>query len=644
MRIRHYPAAAMSMAFSVLVWVGSAHSQGLGETVYAQQCSGCHDVIASRAPNKDALSRMSVNRIIRSLDFGTMMNLAYRLDRIEREAVAEYLGVVGEDRSPPPSAYCDDRTVTIRESVNWHWNGWSPAATNTRFQAEPNLNINQVRGLELKWAFGFDGDVNAFAPPAVLGDQLFVGSAGGSIYALNAKTGCIQWHFQAAGPVRTAMVVAPWQPVEDEEVEVSIFNQRSVDAENAASDVSVDEIEVEHVLFFGDQSGGFYAVGAENGELLWRKRPEIHETTKLTGAPLVYQDVVYVPVASWEESRPLNPNYECCTFRGSVVAYRIQDGTRLWKSYLVLEEPRIIGETDIGVPIWGPSGAGTWSSPTLDEKRGLIYATTGNNYTGMTAHTDSVVALWPDTGEIAWSKQLTAGDEANLYCLRQAEGCPGADYDFGSSAILETLPDGRDVLVVGQKSGMVYALDPDNQGARLWTARVGRGGVNGGVQWGMASDGRNVYAAISDLERRARTTAGAFDPRPTGVDPNTGGGLTALRLIDGRLAWYARSASCNPAQVVCSPAQPAAVTAIPGVVFSGSIDGHLRAFSTGDGRVLWDYDTARVYNTVNGIPGQGGSLDGDGAVVADGMLYTTSGYGRNGGMPGNVLLAFGPRN
>jgi polyvinyl alcohol dehydrogenase (cytochrome) len=373
--------------------------------------------------------------------------------------------------------------------------------------------------LTLKWAFAFEGDVNAFAPPAVLGEQMFVGSAGGSIFALHAKSGCIQWHFQADGPVRTAMVVAPLAAGgrSADGVAVAGLGTGAGSAGGAGSATA-------HVLFFGDQSGGFYAVGAESGELLWRARPETHESTKLTGTPLVHDGVVYVPVASWEESRPLNPRYECCTFRGSLVAYRISDGTQIFKSLLVLEEPRVTGETDIGVPIRGPSGAGTWSAPTLDVERRLIYVTTGNNYTGMTAHTDAVVALHLDTGEIEWSRQLTAGDESNLYCMRRAGGCPGADYDFGASAILERLSDGRDVLVVGQKSGIVYALDPDDRGNVLWEARVGEGGVNGGVQWGMASDGQNVYAAVSDLARRPRAGADAFDPRPNDVDPTKGGG------------------------------------------------------------------------------------------------------------------------
>jgi polyvinyl alcohol dehydrogenase (cytochrome) len=617
MKVVYRQAAALAFGCAVL-GASEIQAQPTGEAIYAARCAGCHDAPPggdSRAPPKDALRQMSVARIIRTMDFGTMMSLTYMLDRAERQAVASYLGVAGEDRDPPASAYCADRTVRVPRQPLAAWNGWSPDASNTRFQtaAAAGLSPGQVPTLELKWAFAFAGDVNAFAPPAVLDEQLFVGSAGGSIHALQAKTGCIQWHYQADGPVRTAMLVAPLEGANDR-----------------------------HALLFGDQAGEFYAVEAQSGKLLWRHRPEVHESTKLTGAPVAHEGIVYVPVASWEESRPLNPEYECCTFRGSIVALRIADGERLWKSYLVTEEPEVTGSTEQGVKQWGPSGAGTWSAPTLDRERRLLYVTTGNNYTGMTAHSDAVVALRLDTGAIAWSSQLTPGDEFNLYCSR-GEGCPGKDYDIGASALLEGLPGGRQMLLVGQKSGIVFGLDPQRAGEIVWQARVGEGGINGGVLWGLASDGENVYAAVSDLARRARTDGVPFDWRPTGVDPTKGGGLTALRIRDGAKVWYAAPAACDSSRPVCSPAQPAAVTAIPGVVFSGAVDGHLRAFATADGSVLWDFDTAREFSTVNGASGRGGSIDGAGSVIAGGMLYTTSGYSRNGGMPGNVLLAFGPR-
>ena len=284
----------------------------------------------------------------------------------------------------------------------------------------------------------------------------------------------------------------------------------------------------------------------------------------------------------------------------------------------------------------GAVRCGRVGSPTLDAKRGLLYVTTGDNFSSpATAMSDAILALDVKSGRIVWSRQVTPGDVFSGACT--ATNCPGPDFDFGSSALLEKLPGGRDVLLAGQKSGTVYALDPDRKGQILWQARAGKGGTNGGVQWGMASDGQKLYVAVSDLVRRG--TAGQAVQVGLPPDPTQGGGLTALRIENGEKAWYAAPASCG-SRSPCSPAQPQAVTAIPGVVFSGSVDGHLRAFNTEDGRVIWDFDTVRDYQTVNGVRARGGSLDGAGPVIAGGTLFVNSGYARNGGLAGNVLLAF----
>jgi polyvinyl alcohol dehydrogenase (cytochrome) len=321
-----------------------------------------------------------------------------------------------------------------------------------------------------------------------------------------------------------------------------------------------------------------------------------------------------------------------------VTALRAKDGTQVWKTYTIREMPKQIEKGPGSVGTWGPSGAGVWGSPTLDAKRGLLYVTTGDNFSSpATDLSDSVLALELKTGRIVWSKQLTPGDIFSGACT--GGGCPGPDHDFGSSVLIEKLPNGRDVLLAGQKSGVVYALDPDRKGAILWQTRVGKGGTNGGVQWGMASDGQKVYAAVSDLVRKA--PPGTIIQVGLPPDPTQGGGLTALRISDGEKVWYAAPQPCGPIPG-CSPSQPAAVTAIPGVVFSGSDDGHLRAFATEDGRVLWDFNTVRDYDTVNGVRGKGGSLDGAGPVLVGGMLFVNSGYARNGGIAGNVLLAFAP--
>jgi polyvinyl alcohol dehydrogenase (cytochrome) len=608
----------LGLACSVITFAQSGGPKAAGEAVYKQRCASCHEQTNSRIPPRSTLNQMPARRILSTLDFGVMMTVAYPMTRDEREAVAAYLGTEARSVSFPTSAYCKDRSVTISAKPKASWNGWSPGADNARFQpAEAaGLNSNQVGTLKLKWAFGFEGDVTAFSQPTVIDNQVFVGSAGGVIYALHGDTGCLQWIFQANGPVRSSVLAVP---------------QGS-----------------RHSLLFGDQAGWFYSLEAETGKLLWKKKVEQHDAARLTATPVAYNGIVFVPVASWEETRSLDPHYACCTFRGSVVALRIRDGNQVWKSYLVPPAKRT-GQTRLGTPQLGPSGVGVWAAPTLDAKRGVMYIATGDNYSSPATNlSDAIVALEIATGRVLWSKQTIPGDAYNSSCGTDKQNCPnedGPDYDFGSSAILTRIPGGRDILLAGQKSGMVYALDPENKGTLLWSVRIASAspkiGSNVGVQWGMSTDGENVYAATASSGRTSPKDP--LDTRRYILDPLQGGGLTAFAVRDGAKVWYAPPIVCTPsAPSGCSPTQSAAVTSIPGVVFSASMDGHLRAYSAEDGRVVWDFDTAREFETVNGIKAKGGSIDGPGPVVADGMVFVNSGYSRFGGLPGNVLLALAP--
>jgi polyvinyl alcohol dehydrogenase (cytochrome) len=583
-----------------------------GEAVYQKRCAGCHEQNNARIPPRHALQQMPSGRILRALDSGAMMAIAFTMHRDERIAVASYLGTNAPVAVPLASAFCADRTLKLAATAKSSWNGWSPGSGNSRFQSADaaGLSLDQVRRLKLKWAFGFEGDVTAFAPPTVIDGQVFVGSAAGLIHAMRAQTGCLQWVYQANGPVRSSIVVVP-------------FGRQ-------------------HALLFGDMTGWFYALQAETGKLLWKVHIETHDSTRLTGAPVAYNETVYVPVASWEETRASDPEYPCCTFRGSVVALRIRDGAQLWKTYMT-KAPSETGKNTQGTAQFGPSGVGIWSAPTVDAKRGVLYVATGDNYSSPATDTsDAVMALNLATGCIVWSKQITTGDAYNGSCRGDRVNCPaqsGPDFDFASSAILISAPDGRDVLLAGQKSGIVYALDPAKKGEIVWQTRVGKGGTNGGVQWGMATDGQRVYASVSDVGSTRQTNA--FDTRRFTLDPTQGGGVTALHVADGSRNWHVSPVPCpagTPAG--CSPAQPGAITEIPGVVFATSMDGHVRAHSAEDGRLLWDFDTAREFDTVNHVPAHGGSIDGPGAVVAGGMVFINSGYPRNGGLPGNVLLAF----
>jgi polyvinyl alcohol dehydrogenase (cytochrome) len=586
-----------------------------GSEVYQKRCASCHDQAGSRAPSKDALQKLSSARIMRTLDFGLMMAVAYPIKREEREAVANYLGTKVEEAPLPASAFCSANVSILSGPANDSWAGWSPSTSNARYQTAEGAGLaaGQVRRLKLKWAIGFPGDVTAFAAPTVVKGTLFVGSASGVVEAVDARTGCTHWVFQATGPVRAAILPVP-----------------------SGADTS---------LVLTDLIGWAYALDAKSGKLLWKKRIDEHEAARLTGSSVALNGIVYIPAASWEETRSLDPQYACCTFRGSVSALRVRDGSLVWKTYLV-DAPQKTGMNSAGSVQSGPSGAPVWSAPTIDTKRGVLYVATGDNYSvPATPTSDAVMALDLKSGRIVWTSQVLANDAYTSACRSKGVNCPppnGPDFDFGSSAILVRAPNGKEILVAGQKSGLVYAFDPDAKGKILWQTRVGQGGLNGGVQWGMATDGQKVYAAVSDVHAVMNTTG------PVGgatFDPVQGGGLTALHLEDGSKAWFAPSHPCEPPRPGCSPGQSAALTLIPGVVFSPALDGHLRAFSTEDGEMLWDFDTvAQTYSTVNGVPAKGGSMDGAGPVVAGGMVFVNSGYPRNGGMPGNVLLAFAPED
>jgi len=506
--------------------------------------------------------------------------------------------------------------------VGPHWTGWGVSVSQQRFQPADMARLSAANApkLKLKWAFGFPDVTQAHGQPAIAGGRIFVGSAAKKVYSLDAKTGCIYWSFDTDAPVRTAISIGPQGPGWS--------------------------------VYFGDQRANVYALDAVSGKLLWKTHVDDHPIAVITGAPTLAEGRLYVPVSSGEEVMGVAiPKYECCKFRGSVSALDTATGKVVWKSYTIPEEPKPVRKSAQGVQLWGPSGAGVWSSPTVDLKRKRVYVTTGDSYSDPAAKTsDAFIAFDLETGKLVWSHQLTEGDAFTVDCdfpEAMRTTCPeakGPDFDFGSSAILVDLPNGRSALIAGQKSGMVHALDPDRGGELLWQKRVGQGSRLGGVQWGIAADTTNVYVAVSDVQIKpvAQGTPGAQVTSGISylLDPKAGGGLFALKLETGETVWQRPHPGCGE-KPGCSPAQSAAVTAIPGVVFSGGLDGHLRAYSSVDGRIVWDVDTMRDYETVNGVKAKGGSLDGPGAVVVDGMLYVNSGYSFIGHTPGNVLLAFG---
>jgi polyvinyl alcohol dehydrogenase (cytochrome) len=463
-----------------------------------------------------------------------------------------------------------------------------------------------VPRLKVKWAFGFPGEQTANAAITLAGGRLFVGSPAGKVYSLSAATGCVHWYFQAAA-MRSAVLV--------------------------------EKLPSGYVAFFGDITATVFAVDAATGKLLWKIKADDYPLARITGSMAFHNGRLYVPVGSGEELASVPVDYQCCRFRGSIVALDAATGKQIWKTYTIDRAPRQTRKNKAGTQLWGPSGAPIWSSPSIDTKRNVLYATTGNNYSDPpTNRSNAFIAFDLETGKILWSRQMTPKDAYVSACrLPDKTNCPdsdGPDFDFSSGPILVSLSNGKRALIAGQKSGMVHALDPDQQGELLWQTRVGQGGTMGGVQWGSASDGSNVYVANSDIGRVMLTYSTSTD-----ADPKRGGGMYALRVSDGKTVWYTAPASCGD-RPRCSPAQSAAVSAISGVAFSGSVDGHLRGYSAADGKVIWDFDTEHTYQTVNGVPARGGSIDGPGPVIGGGMLYVNSGYVSAGGAPGNVLLGF----
>lgn len=513
-------------------------------------------------------------------------------------------------RAGAEDAACKMSAISAADALAGpRWNGWGVTIANTRFQTAEAAGISaaDVPKLKLQWAFGFPDTNEASAQPVVVGGRVYVGSWGGAVYSLDAKTGCTYWTLKTDAVVRSAVSLG----------------QASGGGLTA---------------YFGDQAANVCAVDAATGTVSWKMKIDDHPAARVTGSPTLHGGRLYVPVASGEEGQAATPTYECCTFRGSVVALDGASGRRIWKTYTIADAARRTGKNSAGTARWGPSGAAVWNAPTIDVKQKALYVGTGNSYSDPAGRaSDAIVALDLDSGKIKWANQLTKDDTWNTSCQARVSdhaNCQNQndpDFDFGASPILVELRDGRRMLVAGQKSGLVYGLDPDHKGELMWTARVDKGGTQGGVMWGPAADATNVYVAISGAMRVGNTPE---------FDATAGGGLVALNVGNGQRVWAAPPAPCRESHS-CSPAQVAAVTAIPGVVFSGSADGHLRAYSTTDGMIIWDYDALREFSTVNRVKANGGTINHGGVAVVGGMVFATSGYNHITGIyPGNVLLAF----
>jgi polyvinyl alcohol dehydrogenase (cytochrome) len=590
------PFAAFAMVTGY-VWAAAPD----GAALYKERCATCHDNPQGqlRMPKREEVAARTPEAVMNAMFSGAMVTQAAGLTEDEGRAIALY--VTGKAFGTVSEAMAGQCTAPLKKfapNAKADWNGWGVDPTNSRFQPNPGLPASDIPKLKLKWAFGFPGDNSAAAQPTVVGGRVFVGSNKGTVYSLDQSTGCIIWSFTAGAGVRTAMTVAP------------------------------AKTPGKFIVFFGDMRTSTHALDAETGKELWKTKVEDHTSSRVTGAPAFYNGTLYVPVSSIEEASAQSSTYECCTFHGSLVALDAESGKQLWKSPTVLDPPKAFKKNSAGTQQYGPAGAAVWSAPTIDVKRKLIYVATGDSYTDVDINTsDAIIAYSLETGKLQWISQVEEKDNFVMGCPRSANctESKGPDYDFGSSVILRDIGGGKQILLAGQKSGILWGLDPDNRGKILWQLKLGAGSALGGIEWGHAADGKNTYVAISDRIVR------------DGAQP----GISAVNFATGQKVWSTPAPAVTCAVPAgCIPAQAAAISVIPGAVFSGALNGHFRAYATSDGTILWDYDTATNFETVNKVPAKGGSIDASGPTIANGMVLTNSGYGQFGGKAGNVLLAF----
>ena len=585
-------------------------ARALGEATYKQVCAACHDNGVNRAPPASAIGYISPAAIVQILTDGPMKAQAAGLSAEQKTAVAEFLAgrMIGAATASPTKMCAAGRKAWFDPAQPPDLSGWGLDANNAH--AIPTvlagLDRTRIAKLRLKWSLAFPDVLYARSQPTLAGGAIFVGSDNGTVYALDPASGCAHWTYHAGGPIRSGVVVGGWK----------------------AGDAAVRPL-----VYFGDMLGRAYAVDARTGKLAWQRAMDKHPNATLTAAPALRDGVLYVAVSSLEEPAAGSPTHECCTFRGSLVALDAATGREKWRAWMV-DQPVARGKSTAGTTLYGPSGVAIWSTPLIDDKRGLAIVATGDNYSApATKLSDSIVAIDLKTGAVRWSYQATGSDMWNAACGYSAGGgnCPddaGPDYDFGSAPIMARGADGHDYVLAGQKSGILYAVDPDS-GVLKWKQRVGRGGVFGGIHFGIAAANGKVFVPMADMADGKEYDQPA---RP---------GVFALDVASGKEVWAAPAGDTCADRPFCQPGYGAAISVTPDFVLAGSMDGHVRIFDAANGKVLRDIDTAVPYVTVNGSDAKGGSMAGGSAPIAwHGKLIVTSGYGGLGKMPGNVMAVY----
>ncbi len=596
-----------------------------GVMEFQEYCASCHETPepGTKVPSRAELKAMPPTKIFESMTVGKMKPQAQELSEEQMRRIAAWLSgrpLVDIDRSASAMANaCPDDAKLSNPLIGGNWLGWSPDSTTSgRYQSVAGLDAAAVSNLKLKWAFGLPGAATLRSQPVVGGGWLWVGSDNGMVYALDANTGCVHWSYEAERPVISTISIGP-----------------------------IPGSSGRYAAYFGDFSANVYAVDAETGKQLWTTQVGEHHAAAASGSVVLDPagERLIVPVGSWEEPMAVSANYECCTSRGAVVVLSARTGEEIWKSYTLREAAKPLWKNSSGVQQYGPSGAAIWSAPTIDTRRNAVYVGTSNSYVPVPdgGASDAIIAFALDTGEFLWSQQLLADDANDFGCGATPEeyqkNCPGKEPgpndDIGASPILHTLEDGRQILIAAQESRTITILDPDRKGAIIRQGIPSDRVTSTGGNLGPADDGELLYVPLGFKAYQNFESAEGLDAE---------GGLVALDPATGRRVWTAvvpKPADCKDAKSqYCSSANQAAATAIPGVVFTGSVDGTMRAFSSADGSLLWSYSSNRSFQTINGVEAHGGSLGGPGPTVVDGMVYWGSGYAILGTTPGNVLLAF----
>jgi polyvinyl alcohol dehydrogenase (cytochrome) len=610
--------AAMAAAAAAMQAAGAEHP---GKAVYARTCAACHDnPEATRSPSLDTLRGMRYQTIEYALTQGKMKAQAAALNAQERATLIDFLvgsGATSDEwiasmRCPAERAKPDlDAVPTI---VGF---GFDKLNHRHLSAAQAGLRTDDFRHLELAWTLAFPKATTMRAQPAVVGKTMFLPVADANrLFAIDISgPPCIQWVYENDAPMRTS--------------------------------AAFGELPGSHrkVVVFGDLGARIHMVDARTGERVWMQHVGLYPISLTTGTPVLHEARVYVPISQYEITLGGNDNHECCKTHGAVTALDASTGKTLWTAH-TMEEAKPVRDRGDGKMLWGPSGAPIWNSPAIDAKRGLLYVGTGESTSEPAASTtDAILAIELATGRLRWHFQATENDIFLTGCGRNRNGlnCPKEtvfrDVDFGASVIVAKRSDGSDVLLAGQKAGTMWALEPQT-GKVAWRQDFGEGSPLGGIHWGIATDGERVFAPIN---RPYGFGAGAQDPAQKP-------GLHALSVDTGKVLWtFTAEPDCSGDRrtrvksCATNIGLSGAPAVIDGAVVAGGLDGMLRVLDAKTGELLFEFDTARPFEAVNGVPANGGSIDAASIYAANGYLFVNSGYGMFGQMGGNVLLAFKPR-